>query len=567
MAYALLTVTPARRILAFGEDASFLKTAGNYLKGAGQPNEAGLEFLPVVEPGSVVPRALQFRPHLILIDRSSPRGAAEALRLLRTSLEASSIPLAFVLADSSERELIRALQAHAVEVLLKPFGALHVERIRELLDELATTSSVTSATWEDQVARNFVDIARRHKLTGALLVNRGTPFEGRVSFKEGTLVRAEYGPLIGMEAIREILQIEDGVFELDSVLERPAPRIAHSATELEPGRAVFLNPGDSVDIRPRVLAVEDQPELLDLVCKHLGRAGFEVIMAEDGEAAVKEAIATPVDLIVSDLAMPRMDGWEMLKVLKADHRTNEVPVIFLSARDDFRETLRAARAGAHDYLAKTGLSEPIVASALAAITPRLETLFGLLVNEPLAVRAQTVGIQWILRALARLKSTGVLTLQDDWGSYRLEVKDGQPVSARAELQQARIGGVTAFARMLVARYAQGTFSQDPVTGAAQNPINMQMEELIQRTCEGLNAAESKLAEQRLAAATEFDVDPELYDLFRRIAPDRRVELARALCEQKVPLADLPQIVNISPEEATAGLRELIRRGVLKVRAP
>ena len=64
--------------------------------------------------------------------------------------------------------------------------------------------------------------------------------------------------------------------------------------------------------------------------------------------------------------MPRIDGWEMLKLLKADHRTSEVPVVIVSAHDDYRETLRAARAGAYDYLAKTGRSDAYVASALRA---------------------------------------------------------------------------------------------------------------------------------------------------------------------------------------------------------
>lgn len=548
------------RILAFDEDAAFLKTAGDLLK------EAGMEFLPVQEPAHVLPQVSQFNPHLILIDRAATGSAAEVLRLLRSSPETASIPLIFILADSSERELIRALQAHAAEVILKPFDPAHVKRIRQLLDDLQATSEDTGFTREDQVARNFVDIARRHQLTGALLLNRGTPFEGRISLKEGTLLRAEYGPLSGMDAIREILQREDGVFELDSVLERPAARIAHSATELEPGRAFNLGPGDSVDIRPRVLAVEDEPGLLALISKHLARAGFDVSEAGDGEAGVAAALATPFDLIMTDLSMPKMDGWEMLKVLKADHRTSEVPVIVLSAHEEFRETLRAARAGAHDYLAKTGFSGTIVASALAAITPRLEALFGLLVNEPLTVRAQTVGVQWTLRALARVKSTGVLALQDDWGSYRLEVKNGQPISARAELQRHRIGGLSAFARMLVARYAQGSFTHESVAEGGPHPIHMPMEELIQRTCEGLNAAESGLAAQRLMAATKFDVDPELYALFRRIAPERRVELARAVCEQKVSPAELPQVLQISPEEATTFLRELICRGVIKVRS-
>src|SRR6185436_9627190 len=111
----------------------------------------------------------------------------------------SSVPLAFVLADSSGRELIRALQAHAVEVLHRPFGdPEHVTSLVGLLGDLQGRLKIESATWEDQVARNLLDLARRHKLHGTLMVNRGTPFEGRVVFREGALQRAAYGPLAGM---------------------------------------------------------------------------------------------------------------------------------------------------------------------------------------------------------------------------------------------------------------------------------------------------------------------------------------------------------------------------------
>ncbi|HVE85676.1 MAG TPA: response regulator [Myxococcales bacterium] len=550
-------MTPARRILAFDQDDAFLKTAGQYL------TSAGVEFCAVREPSGVLEQVASFKPDLILLDRAAPgTQVGEVAGMLRSS----SVPLAFVLHDSSERELIRALQAHAVEVMQRPFGQDHVSRILQLLDELAQRPRIDSATWEDQVARNFVDMARRHRLRGSLVVNRGTPFEGLVVLKDGLLVRASYGPLTGMEAVREILQLEDGVYELDASLERPPQKIAHSATELEKGQLITLGPGDSADIRPRVLAVDDEPDMLTLVSKHLTRAGFEVSLAPDGAAAVEAAIQTPFDLIVADLSMPRMDGWEMLKVLKSDHRTSEVPVIFISAHDDYRDSLRAARAGAHDYLAKTGRSETVVNTALKAITPRLEALFQLLVSAPVAVRAQVIGLQWCLRALARLQSTGTLELKDDWGRYRLDVRLGQPVAAVATVQQRQVGGVSGFARMMVATRAQGAFvHQDIPDPPATQVLTLSMEELIVRTCEGLNAAESRAMEARLASATELDVDPDLYELFCRVAPARKVAFAQAYCEKKLPLQEVGHSLKLGPEQTTEWFQELLRRGVIKLR--
>jgi DNA-binding response OmpR family regulator len=550
-------VTPAGRILAFDQDPAFLKTAGELL------TKAGLRFCGVSEPSLVLAQVAAFKPDLILLDRGSPGTATgEVTTLLRNS----SVPLVFLLADSSGRELIRALQAHAVEVMHRPFGdPEHVARLERLLAELAGRPKIASATWEDQVARNLLDLARRHRLQGTLMVNRGTPFEGRVVLKQGELQRASYGPLKDLEAVREILQAEDGLFELDDSLNVPRPRIAKSTKELEDGQAIQLSAADTADIRPRLLAVDDEPDMLTLMSKHLQRAGFEVTTAVDGQDAVAQALQSPFDLVVADLSMPHMDGWAMLKTLKADHKTREVPVVFISAHDDYRESLRAARAGATDYLTKNGRSDQLVSAALKAITPRLEALFHLLVSEPVEVRTQTVGLQWFLRALARLGSTGVLELKDDYGRYWVQVQDGLPVAAVSEVQQRLVGGVPGFARTLVAATAQGTFTFGMPEGEPPPPISSSMEVLIARTCEGLNAAEARAAETRLASAADFDVDPELFDLFCRVAPARKVAFAQSLREKKAPLSEVIAQHKLTPEQGMDWTRELLRRGVIRFR--
>jgi DNA-binding response OmpR family regulator len=547
--------------MAVDDDALFLKSVEDHLA------QAGMEFLGVREPTRAVPESKTFEPDLILMDRAMKvLTGGEVIRSLRAFPQTAGIPVVFVLADSSERELIRALQAGAVDVMHKPFGPEHVARIRALLEELASRAPSAALTREDIVARNFLDFARRTHIHGTLVVNRGTPFEGRVTFQRGDLLRADYGPLGGMEAVRELLQLEDGLFEFDGSIERPPVRIAKNATELGTSpTSVTPVPGDPGQVKPRLMVVDDEPHLRRLFSAQLTRAGFEVEVAEDGAAAVAGVLATPFDLVVADLNMPRMDGWEMLKILKADHRTREVPVIFLSAHEDYRETLRAARAGAHDYLAKTGRSEHVVRSALQVITPRLEAMFELLMAQPMKLNLQAIGLQWFLRALTRVKASGTVELNDDWGRYQMQVRDGQPVSASADMRRRGADGVAAVAAMLVARYPQGSYTPGPVADA-DAPIEMSMENLLQRTCERLNSLEARLTANRLATATEFDVDPELYELFRKIAPERRAELARAVCEHQVSPAQLPEVLQLSPDEVADGLRELLRRGVIRFRS-
>jgi CheY-like chemotaxis protein len=102
----------------------------------------------------------------------------------------------------------------------------------------------------------------------------------------------------------------------------------------------------------RVLIVDDEAPLRFLLSKQLGRAGFETVTAGNGEAALATVASGPFDAIVLDVVMPGMDGFEVCRRLKADVRSADTPIIFLSASCSGEFRRRAFRVGAADFLAK-----------------------------------------------------------------------------------------------------------------------------------------------------------------------------------------------------------------------
>ncbi len=103
---------------------------------------------------------------------------------------------------------------------------------------------------------------------------------------------------------------------------------------------------------PSVLIVEDDDSIRKLLGVALRRAGYDVALAADGlEALERIAEATP-DLVISDVMMPRMDGFELLSRLRGDEVTREIPVILLTARGDAGDAIVALDCGADDYVAK-----------------------------------------------------------------------------------------------------------------------------------------------------------------------------------------------------------------------
>ena len=104
--------------------------------------------------------------------------------------------------------------------------------------------------------------------------------------------------------------------------------------------------------RPLILVVEDQEELRRLYVEHLALSGFEVIEAANGEEAISHTSSHAPDVVLMDLSLPILDGWEATRRLKADSRTAHIPVVALTAHDGSGELQRATRAGCDWFVPK-----------------------------------------------------------------------------------------------------------------------------------------------------------------------------------------------------------------------
>jgi len=99
----------------------------------------------------------------------------------------------------------------------------------------------------------------------------------------------------------------------------------------------------------RLLLVEDNPENRDMLSRRLIRRGYEVTFAVDGAEAVSRTRAEKPDIVLMDLSLPIMDGWEATRVLKSDAATSAIPIIVLTAHAMEGDRARAMAAGANDY--------------------------------------------------------------------------------------------------------------------------------------------------------------------------------------------------------------------------
>jgi len=104
--------------------------------------------------------------------------------------------------------------------------------------------------------------------------------------------------------------------------------------------------------RSRILIVDDEPFNVDLLEQELEDLGYDTASAENGQEALAKVTAAAPDLVLLDIMMPIMDGFEVLSCLKADTATRDIPVIIISAMDGMDSVVRGIEMGADDYLPK-----------------------------------------------------------------------------------------------------------------------------------------------------------------------------------------------------------------------
>src|SRR5438094_5646958 len=102
----------------------------------------------------------------------------------------------------------------------------------------------------------------------------------------------------------------------------------------------------------KILAVDDERHIVRLVEVNLARAGYQVVTAFDGREALQKVESEKPDLIVLDVMMPYMDGFEVLRNLKANPDTREIPVIMLTAKAQDADVFRGWQSGVDCYLTK-----------------------------------------------------------------------------------------------------------------------------------------------------------------------------------------------------------------------
>ena len=187
---------------------------------------------------------------------------------------------------------------------------------------------------------------------------------------------------------------------------------------------------------PVVLVADDDAWILRMVATVLEKRGYTVVTATDGEEALERALVTPPDLLITDVMMPHMDGWALVKALRARPEMSTLPVIFLTALASDDDRIRGFRLGADDYVPKPFRFEELdlrVAKTMRRTLAMAQEARDTILGPSLKGDLSQIGLAALLTMIEMERKTGVLTLRDpEGGGGQILVRGGRVVHARLD---------------------------------------------------------------------------------------------------------------------------------------
>jgi CheY-like chemotaxis protein len=181
---------------------------------------------------------------------------------------------------------------------------------------------------------------------------------------------------------------------------------------------------------------DDDAWILRMVATVLEKRGYSVETAVDGEDALARALARTPDLLITDVMMPKLDGWSLVRQLRAHAELAMLPVIFLTALSAEDDRIRGFRLGADDYVTKPFRFEELdlrVAKTLRRTAQTVSDVRDQLVSSGLRGDLSQVGLSSLLVLIEMERKTGLLQLRAPEGpSAQVLVRDGKVVHARLD---------------------------------------------------------------------------------------------------------------------------------------
>jgi CheY-like chemotaxis protein len=247
-------------------------------------------------------------------------------------------------------------------------------------------------------------------------------------------------------------------------------------------------------LKLKILVVDDSPVITEMIQDAFTAEGYRVLVADDGVKGLELALAENPDIIIADIAMPGMDGWELCSQIRSNPYTSFIPFIFLTQKTEAPDRIRGLQMGADDYLTKPFDMEELLTRVNLIFQRMLKTQEALLTRKSVSLSGTTreIGLADLLQMFALNQKTGLLKISRIGSpTGRLAFVSGRMI--RAEL--GKLEGLKVIYRLL--GWKDANFEVEPLIDLRQDPaLPEKVETLLMegaRQLDEMNVLEEKFS--------------------------------------------------------------------------
>jgi len=416
-------------------------------------------------------------PDLVICDIAMPGMDGYAvLKQLQSDPETAHCPVVFLTAHREFSERVQAFRFGVVDYMTKPFTReVLLKRVDKILTGLGRRSGRVAGGLGPEEVERLVAEVRRDARTGVLQL-RGEAGGTSRAVRAGEFLGA---PVAAQADTRAEFR------EVDPALEDVA---AHDPARL-PGDAAGVALADLPPILKTALVVDDSEVFRRFLASLLGTQGFMVYEAGDGEEGLRVALERRPWLILTDVSMPRVDGFELCRRVRAHSLIRHTPLIFLSGWDEYKDRYHGLQAGADEYLSKqTSVRELLIRIQL--ILKRYADLGARRgIGAGFGGEIEVVGLPGFLQMCHLGRLSGACSVRSEGRVAEIRLREGCVLGVKA----GSLAGPEALFAIL--GWPRGYFefvASDPEEGT---PLAQTIEELLLEGCR-------RLDEQRRAVAAD-----------------------------------------------------------------
>jgi DNA-binding response OmpR family regulator len=480
------------------------------------------------EPAKARELTRVFGPDVVLVDAERP-GARDLVELFVKDPLVEPIPIV-VVGDFSNPELSTTFIAlGAMRVVTKPVSP---DLLRRTLFELGDRESPAAHGREPLGELNVTQLVDRIAVElrrGLVEAVEPAVRSSSVGFGEGTdVMSAVWGTVA---RLRELVTLRsDGNVRFEQTGPEGAVPFApwHDDRRLGDRGGRDNRVGEGVTLQGRrVVVADDDPAVVWFLSGILKAVGAEVFEAHDGERAFELTASLWPDLVVSDVLMPKLDGFSLCHEIKRDVAVRDVPVILLSWKEDLLQRVRELGGDADGYLRKEAAASTVVERFREVLRPRARVEQRVASGGEVRGRLDGLTPRLVLELACRTRRSVRISIRDSSYLYEVQVRDGAPRTAIRSASDGSFERGESVLSMLLGVSA-GRFVIEPDESPCRAGLSGSLHEQLAGPVARARAAQRALAAGALAGVTRVAFDTARVGGYLECTPEPAQSLLREL---------------------------------------